>query len=41
MKVLIYYPSGNKHMQIDDISIGSLLGPTISKFHMSQIEKNI
>ena len=41
LPVPFYDPSGNIFIQIDGISIGSHLGPTISKFYMSHLENKI
>ena len=40
-KVPFYDPSGNIYIQIDGISVGSPLGPTISEFYMSHFENKI
>ena len=40
-KVPFYDPSGNIHIQIEAISMGSPVRSTISDFYMSYIEKKI
>ena len=40
-KVPFYDPLGNIYIQIDGISMGSPIAPTISEFYMSHIENKI